>query len=416
MSRVRFRSRPGTVRLAALSALLVCCVASAQPPSAPPETTVYLVLRTGPKETEEGILETLKLGIEKSGAKIGGEPTIKSVSPAFLEEFEALVDRASTTPAVVAAKEGPSIRLLPSREVVYELRIPATQVLKRLRVTYEKAGEKEYLPAAPGQKSPLVLTVPGRYAFTPEANDVPKTFLADVSELGKSDTPLRGEWPKADKCFIVTLRNFQGDRKRLFDTIQDGKLVANPLRNVKLGNDLVFAFASLNSEAAKRKQPKINQNNELIVTLETLPERNPKRVWFYFPLDEKQVTAARDKFRRVGEKALPEEIRKSKPVRIDQLAKLGPADEPRWFELTDPSPTADVPPREFERKIKLSGLPDLARKYPRLWGLVVYEFDVGKPQVIKVEDPAGEPTIVLEHELDGWQKEIQGAVQRQPKP
>jgi hypothetical protein len=48
--------------------------------------------------------------------------------------------------------------------------------------------------------------------------------------------------------------------------------------------------------------------------------------------------------------------------------------------------------------------------------LVVYEFDVGKPQVIKVEDPAGEPTIVLEHELDGWQKEIQGAVQRQPKP
>lgn len=412
MPRIRFGPRARAPRLAALILLGACCGAAAQPPVTAPDTTVYLVLRTGPKESEEGILETLKQGIEKSGARISGEPTIKSVSPAFLEEFEALVDRASSGP-VVAAADGASIRLLPSRNAVYEVKLAPTQVLKKFKVAYQKGGEKEYSPAAPGGKSPLVLTVPGRYAFTPEPGDTPLSFAADVAELGKKDTAIQGKWPQVDKCFVVTLRNFQGDRKRLFDTVQDGKLVANPLKNVKLESDLVFAFASLNSEAAKRKPPRINQNNELIVTLETLPERNPKRVWFYFPLDDKGVTAARDKFRAVGEKALPAEVRKS-AVPATAAAQVGPGDAPKWYELTDPNPVAGTPPREFERRIKLTGLAGLSEKYPKLWGLVVYEFDDGTPQAIKVEDLKGDPTAVLEHELEGWQKEIQAAVKRQP--
>ena len=408
MPGVCFRPRPGISWLAALIAAGSPAGATAQPTAVPPETTVYLILRTGPNETPEGILGTLKLGIEKSGAAIAGEPTIKTVSPAFLEEFEALVDQASGGP-VVAAKDGASIRLLPSRETVYEVKLAPTQILKTLAVTYEKAGEKVYSPTAPGGKSPLVLTVPGRYAFTPEPADNPTAYAAAVAELGKPDTELKGKWPAADKCFVVTLRNFRGDRKVLFDTIQNPKLVANPLKNVRLGNDLVFAFASLNSDAAKRKRGRITENNELVVTIETLPDRNPKRVWVYFPLDETQMAAAREKYQKFGVDTLPGEIRKD-AVPADRVATVGPKDAPKWLEL--PAGT----PGEFRRTIKLTDPVGLAKTYPALWMLVVWEFDNGTPQIIKVQDPKGEPAVVLGQEFDDWQKDIQAATRRPAKP
>jgi hypothetical protein len=405
MSGFCLNTRPGTLRLATVIAVGFSCTALArQPVLVKPETTVYLILRTGPKETEKGILATLKEGIEKSGARISGEPTIKAVSPAFLEEFESLVDRATTGP-VVAAKDGASIRLLPSRDTVFEVKLATTQILKNFKVTYEKAGEKEYSPAAPGPKNPLVLTVPGRYAFTPEPNDTPTSYVCDIAELGKSDSQIKGDWPKTDKCFVVTMKNFQGDRKLLFDTIQNPKLVANPLKNVRLGNDLVFAFASLNSDAAKRQRGRIGADSQLTITIETLPERNPKRVWVYFPLNEKQMADALSKFRKFEGADLPTEIRKTE-AGID--VKVGPADTPKWFELPARSTPVGVDPSEFIRKVKLDNLPGLAKAYPRAWMLVVWEFDNGGPRsAIKVEDAKGNPVFVLEQELEEWQRELQ---------
>jgi hypothetical protein len=392
-----------------LIAVALSCTALAQQPTKTllaPETTVYLVLRTGSKETEKGILSTLKEGIQKSGARISGEPTIKAVSSAFLEEFESLVDRASTGP-VVAAKDGASIRLLPSRETVFEVKLAPTQILKQMTVNYEKAGEKQYAPSAPGPKSALVLTVPGRYAFTPEPNDTPTSYLCDIAELGNPDSQIKGDWPKTDKCFVVTMKNFQGDRKALFDTIQNPKLVANPLKNVRLGSDLVFAFASLNSDAAKRQRGRIGADSQLTITIETLPERSPKRVWVYFPLNDKQMAEALKNFRKFEGVELSTEIRKAQ---AGPDAKVGPTDTPKWFELP-PRPTPEgVEPSEFIRKIKLENMPELAKAYPRVWMLVVWEFDnLGSRSAIKVEDAKGVPVFVLEQELEEWQKELQNA-------
>lgn len=404
MPQLRFHSRSGICRFCAvmIGAFSIAAVAS---PQIPPETTVYLVLRTGPKETEKGILASLKEGIEKSGASISGEPTIKSVSPAFLEEFESLVDRASSGP-VVAAKEGASINLLPFRDTVYEVKLAPNQILEKLTVTYDKAGTKEYTPAAPGQKSSLVLTVPGRYAFTPEPNDTPKNYVCDVKEIGKPDSQVKADWPKSDKCFIVTLRNFRGDRKLLFDTIQNPRLVANPLKDVRLGNDLVFAFASLNSDAAKRQRGKIGADSQLAITIETLPERSPKRVWVYFPLNEKQVAEAVKDYRKFEGTEMPGEIRKLQAL---PDAKVGPDTPAKWFELP-PRPTPPgIDPTEFTRKVKLENLPQLAQNYPRVWMLVVWEFDNGGAQsAIKVQDPKGDHVFFLDQELDEWKKELEG--------
>jgi hypothetical protein len=400
----RRRVRPAVRAAAAAVALIgAAALASAQEPG----TTVYLVLRTGPDETEKGVLATLRQGLDKSGATITGEPTIRSVSPAFFEEFQALVDRAG--PPAAAADDGVAIRLLPTREPIYEIKVQPTQVLKKLRVKYQKGGEKEYTPAAPGSPSPsLVLIVPGRYAFTPEPDDTPVSYDGDVAEIGKPAAAVKGDWPKGDRYFVVTMRNFRGNRQRLFDVMADPRQVANPLDNVQLGNDLLFAFASLNSSAADPGDDGLDAENNLTMTVESIPRRNPARVWVLFPLDEAGMREARDKYRKLSSTELPAEIRKD-PVRAPAPAVVSAGSAPRWIELP-PEPTPPgTDPRRFVRRIKVDDPPEFAAKYPQLWSLVVWEFDAGRPEAIQVKHPKDDRVYVLERERAGWQKVVQKA-------
>lgn len=419
MSGLRRRLRP-PVRGLAVAALLFGCAALAQEPRRPgappaPGKTLYLVLRTGPEETEKGVLATLKQGVEKSGAKTAGEPTIRLVSPAFYEEFQALVDRAG--PPAAAADGAVSIRQLPSRDAVFEIKLERAQLLKQLRVEYKEGGVKKYTPEAAGGKSPLVLTVPGRYAFTPPADATPVSCEGDVAEVGKPDTTFKQDWPRGDKFFVVTIRNFVGEQKKLFEVIQDKAQVANPLDNVALEGNLEFAFATLNSSAPLPGDDELDAESNLKLTVETVPRRSPKRVWVYFPLDEAGLKAARDSYRKFGSVELPAEVRKDR-VPAGEAATIDPQTAAKWYELpAEPTP-AGTDPARFTRKVKLDDVAGLAEKYPQLWMLVVWEFDTGTPEAIQVKHPKDDRVYVLERERPGWQKIVQKASKppAPPKP
>lgn len=402
MSGVRGHVR-APVRAAAVILLLFGCVAAAQPENG---ETLYLVLRVGPDITDKDILKTLKQGLELSNATITGEPTIRPVSAAFFEEFQVLVDRAANP--VAAADDGFAIRLLPTRDLTYEIRVAPTQVLKKLKVKYEKGGEKEYTPTAPDGKSQLVLIVPGRYAFMPDPNDAPVSYEGEVAELGKANVPaVKGEWPKGDKYFVVTMRNFKGNRRLLFEVIQDPRKVANPLDNIQLGTDFTFAFASLNSSVGVAGDVGLDPQGNINITVETIPNRRPARVWVYFPLDKAGMEKAKEQYLKFSSEELPGEIRKTS-ISTLRAAEFGPKDDPKWVELP-PEPTpVGVPPRRFDRKVKINDPGEFADRYPQMWMLVVWEFDTGKPEAIIVQHPATNARVgVLERERVGWQKAIQ---------
>jgi hypothetical protein len=365
--------------------------------------TLYLVLRVGPDISEQDILKTLKKGLELSNSKITGEPTIRPVSAAFFDEFQVLVDRA----APIAAADDLPIRQLPTRDLTYEIKVGPTQVLKKLKVKYAKGGDKEYTPTSPDGKSPLQLIVPGRYAFMPDKDDVPQTYEAEVAELGKANVPaVKGEWPKGDKFFVVTMKNFRGDRKLMFEVIQDAKRVANPLDNIQLGNDLVFAFASLNSSAGIAGEDSIDPEGNITLSVETIPNRFPKRVWVHFPLTAEEMQAAKAQYGKFSSEDLPGEIRKNSIV-IQRQAEFGPKDKPVWVELPPEQVAGGGKPPRFTRKVKLNDLSEFAGKYPQMWMLIVWEFDDGKPEAIQVVHPGtSAKTYVLERERTTWQKSI----------
>ncbi len=397
---------------------------------APADTTLYLMLRTGPKETEQAILETISKGLAAQKTNTAGKPTIRSISPAVYAELTALVNQATDGPTVESAG-GASVKPMLTRDTLFEVKIDSNQTLKTFRVTYQKAGPKDYAPTAAGAAAPLVLIVPGRYAFRPEAGDTPTAYELVVADLGKPDATIKAPWPVSDKFFVVTVRNFSGNKEELFKVIQDPDKVANPLDNVQVGSDFLFAFAGLNSSAGKARGG-IREDNTLELYAEKIEKRSVKRVWALFPLDEKGLADQKDKLGKLSGGQLSAEVRKANPVRVTDeglagkaFPQVAPADPAKWYELLLPKVVSGSPGQErttlgdtFQARVRLTDLPAMAAKYPNLWTLYVWEFDDGSQQeAIQVQVPnTDDRAYFLPREQPNWQRNVSDAIKRAPAP
>jgi hypothetical protein len=294
--------------------------------------------------------------------------------------------------------ESGSIRRLPTKEVLWEFRLKSPdQVLKKLTVTYEKAGKKEYTATSPADDGPLTQIVPGRYALKPEANDEPVEYEAEVVELGQAPQKMEGKWAVMDRYYVVTMNNFRGNRDHLFKVVQDPNQVANPLDGVRLGSDLVFVFANLESSAATLEGDLISGNN-LTVNVQPARGRATARVWMLFPLTEEQAKAKATELSKIeSAKTLSQEIRKNAVFATTEQT-VGPETPAKWLELE-----SQQAGKSFRRVIPLKDFKELLAKYPNAWRLLVWEFDDGTPSAIEVTHPqTGKRTYTVDKEIKEW--------------
>ena len=227
-----------------------------RPLGRPGETTLFMMVRTGPHLTEDKLQRTLRRGLEKSDCTIDGEPSIRAISPAVFEEIESLTNKTALKVAAAPVIEGFGIRRLPVRDAIWEFHLKsASQVLKKLTVNYKNSDgndvTKEYVPAAPQENGPLTLIVPGSYALRLEPKHDPVSYEAEVVELGEKPETVKNAWPKMDRFYVITMNNFVGNRDKLFRSLQNKDDVPNPLDSIRLGNDLVFVFANLEATGAR---------------------------------------------------------------------------------------------------------------------------------------------------------------------
>jgi len=392
------------------------CIAAAQPPAPASRTTLYLVLEAGADVSENEILVNLRKGLKASAATTAGDPEIRSVSPLFVSELKSLSQSVTEQPEAVA-KGTLGIRRLPSTvETAYELRVGEGQIIKKLRVTYKKGMPKEYTPASSGSAG-LVLIVPGRYAFYPdskEADDSPVSYEGDVSEFGKPDAAVKGEWVRGNKHFVVTMRDFRGNRDELFKAITDPKIVANPFESVTLGDNLEFAFASLRASRVGGEEGTLDPENNITITIPALNKRETARVWVQFPLTSEEMAKSRDELRKLTGPELSAHIRKSEPIRANLKAVVKHGDGSKWYELPAIPTAAGTPTPGFRRKLQLSDLDALAEKYPQAWRLVIWEFDDGKDQEAILLDLKDGRHPLQEQEMPGWKKSLEDALKRKP--
>jgi hypothetical protein len=359
------------------------------------DTTLFLLVRTGPSLSEKIIRDTLTLGLKTARCQYDGLE-VQPLNPVLFEELERLIGEGAPPPP--AAAEGISVRQLLARGSYWEIRLPKpTQQLRGLAIEYRKAGSKKYTLNAGDEAERYALIMPGSYAVQLLAGDEPVRCWVEVAELGGKPQPQELAWPQSDRFFAIVIRRFQGSQKALFEVIQDKEQLANPLENVKPLRNFSFVFASLDSRAGKLGGPLL-EGNVYLPQVAGIEGRSPRRVWMLFPLTRDEAASALKEYRQHGSGELAEAIRKGGKMISDEQADVAvdAASGPRWFELVDRGDG-----KAFSRKIPLKDFRKLQEKYPSVWRLLVWEFDKGTPQAIAVQHPTDGRVYVIEEEVKG---------------
>ena len=374
----------------------------------PGETTLFMMVRTGPHLTPDNLKTTLQEGLSAAHCTISGEPIIKPVSPAVFEEIESLTNQAAEAGGGVKATTG--LRRMASKDMLWEFRLSSpSQILKKLTVKYKSAEgkdyDKEYSPVSPADEGPLVLVSPGYYSFKPEAADQPISYEAETISLGQPAQKMEGKWPSSDRYYVITMRNFRGEKDYLFHVLQDSTKVANPLDSIRLGSDLVFVFANLDALGADEDDDVIAGNN-LILGAPPPRGRSVARGWILFPLTEAGMKEQLSEFRKIRDSK--ELIAKVRENSISALTptEIGPDSPAKWLEL------AQRRDGRFRRDVPMKDFAGLLTKYPSAWGLVVWEFenDQAMRSAIMMRLPGGGQTLVREKEIRNWSNSLKEKV------
>lgn len=376
----------------------------------PGETTLFMMVRTGRHLTPSNLMNTLEEGLSAAKCRIDGKPLIRPVSPAVFDELESLTKDAADTVAGVKVAKGFGVRRISSREAMWEFRLNSpSQVLKKLTVKYRNAEAKEYdkdyTPTSPLDDGPLTLVSPGLYSLRLEA-DEPLSYEAQIVALGQKGETASGKWPASDRYYVITMRNFRGDKDHLFAVLQDPLKVANPLDSIRLGSDLVFVFANLDAFGADEDDDVIAGNN-LILGAPPPRGRLAARGWVLFPLSDSTMKTELDRYRKIKDaRELVAEVRKN-AIRATEVAEISPASEPKWIEL------AVQRDGRYRREIPLKDFKGLLEKYPAAWGLVVWEFEnnEGMRSAIMMKlGPTGGTSMVREKEIRNWANSLKEKV------
>src|SRR5438270_10341872 len=75
-------------------------------PSRGGETTLFMLVRTGPHLTPDNLSHTLEEGLTAAHCMIEGKPTVRAVSPAVFDEIEAVTNPAGATPEAAKSAGG----------------------------------------------------------------------------------------------------------------------------------------------------------------------------------------------------------------------------------------------------------------------------------------------------------------------
>mgnify|MGYP001120895444 CR=1 FL=1 len=393
-----------------------------QDSSAGPKRTLYLLLQTPPDQTEEVILQTIQKGIQTARLQIRGEPIIYTVSPAFMEEIQRLIqggrwqvqaaDDAQDTNAkgstFTSAEGKVFIRTMSAAENIYEIQLPSSKhILKEMTVDYGNGKVKKYRVASPQDKQPSALDFryPGSYVFRPDGKEIPKKCTLQLIDQKSGEHSVSVDWPVQSKTYLIILPDFVGNINELFAVVQDPNRVANPIQLQSLDQHL-FAIASVGLEA---EESSLIRGNNLTVAVPDLRTRNVRHVWVYFPLKEEDIDKEIERWTKHSDIKnisvdLPLLIEREL-VRYDatELARIDKEtiNQPKWWETRRAG-------NMFTRQFILADLPELVERMSSMWMLAVWVFEdlQGRKELIFVKDRVGKTVAMLPDEIITWRRSL----------
>ena len=255
--------------------------------------------------------------------------------------------------------------------------------LMKLKLTTRNADGKETsreleVEVKSRLDAPLRFYGAGIYLLKLSSDEIPASCTLTLKPAKGDFFERTMAWPKTDSFFLVQLENFESDLQRLFQALQDPKIVGEKFKVVGDIEPISLVRADLRLFAGDISTGwKDRLTFQMGIPAPT--ESSADRVWALFPLTAEQknieLEALRKKVTDNSYTVVPNYIRKS-AVMADQEAQLTHDAPPRWFELTSKA----VGATGFTRDFKLKDVEAWKRSGPmaECWRIVVYEFGEGE--------------------------------------
>ena len=428
-------SRGVAPRLAALAGLLMLIGLIARPmtaqeakdPPAPkrPESLILLVRDTDGLPPVE-IANTLKKGMISSGCACDGEIQPRPISSVVYNSLTSVQELA------LPAQEKKDFNIQPAPEVpgIWLVSHKPNFTLTKMKVEVESPkadgkGKEQRVrvltpsfrqPASAGKElptdPPLTMLLPSMYSLRLEANETPLSYEATLMPNKKGEKEWQVEktnFPRlGDAYYLIVLKNFSGDRKTLFNVIRNAKLVANPVRSIQEAQEmsLVFAAWGMDQVGPGEYFNGLNYTPQINVP----DTREAEKVYIRFPLTEKEYEAEAKKYQTLDSVNLIDEIKKEKVVGKDDKFTVSPKSKPQWIELPAMPGTNN---RRFSRNLPLEDVKGLQESFPKIYRLVVWEFN---GQAVLVQQmPEKRSVPALREEVPEWPRGIAATVEREKK-
>jgi hypothetical protein len=369
-----------------------------------------LIVEASPEMTKEQIKDILGQGLKRSQCSCDGEgPTVKEISSSFFRQFDAIYRELDEPHEASPQAASGDVVVSPAPQTSnWEVRLTRPKkYLKAITLTYGNGKKEPLVPGKNRQLKRVGLTKDGGDVYEVSLSGRPQSYELVVGELDKPDQQISGTWPKQDSFFVVAFRNFRGDFNKMQEVLSDSTKVSDPLTRIQEVSDMRFLFANFGETIPPPPPP--DNLYELTLRVDRLPGRAVARVWVLFPMTQKDVETVVSELRdlKTGLE-LSKKIRSQEMIKADKEAVLSSATRPTWTELRSDK-------EGFLRKFQLADLPKLREQFPRLFYLVVWEFEADKdePRAIAVSRQGVGKVYVLDGEIDRWPADIASKIQRE---
>ncbi len=384
-----------------------------------PETELLFMVRTRADMMQTMVEQNLKDGMEETDCAYI-HMKVREVPQSTHEQIEAVMRLADAKDSLEFGDEI-KVRRLSTISTVWQFTVPAGdhEVLRELRVTYGRSTEdgasleKTYEPQPidkaidPGSLA-VVSALQGRYEFRPDdAVNMPPAKYVAVLMSSAAERAVTGEFPAGDRFFIISIVNFRGNQKQLFEALTDPDVLANPFTAISAQRRISLVFVDFESEHVGEIEGFDGLN--YLVRRGGVPRREVARMWMLFPLTKEQCAEWCKRFDEMENPIveIPELIRLN-AVRANEKIPVFSLENAKWFEL----PPSEEPGhgRGFERSIPLventADFPALQQRYPEAHRLLVWEHgEEDKARAILVYG-----RFYRHEQIERWAEWLDGAV------
>lgn len=323
-----------------------------------PQSTLFLLARIGRQDdgsplNAKGLAQNFEKGLKNSGCKYSGEVIVKPISPTVVRNINKIVAGASEEPWKVTLKNGISLLHMEIEDSLYlVIRLPEDKESKTqlewidISTTGSDDTSGKYAVVENKEnkmkKLNLLGTKPQTYSIPWSLNSQitkVKTNLQIMDSNNKVTSKEEEESlenQNSDLYFSLTVKNFEGDKSKLYKYIQNPKYFEDV---IQIGADLsefVIQMASMGVIGGGGGTI-IDENNNWVPLISQNSKGNVEKAWILFPLTKDQAKKEFEKFDK--NKNTPFDafmVFKNSPykkVEAKEEATFNLTDEPKWYEL-----------------------------------------------------------------------------------